>query len=88
MLFLGVQRNNQLLLSRLVKLNTWQRHHAIWFRRLLKELNLPQIEATMICVDNKSTQALAKNPVYCDRSKHIDTRYHFILKCIAKKEVE
>ena len=45
--------------------------HAIWLRRLLKELNLPQIEATMICVDNKSVQALAKNMVYHDRSKHI-----------------
>ena len=62
--------------------------HAIWLRRLLKELNLPQVEATMIYVDNKSAQALAKNSVYHNRSKHIDTRYHFIQKCIAKKEVE
>ncbi|OIT04124.1 retrovirus-related pol polyprotein from transposon tnt 1-94, partial [Nicotiana attenuata] len=62
--------------------------HAIWLRRLLKELNLPQIEATKICIDNKSAQALAKNPVYHDRSKHIDTRYHFIRESIAKKEVE
>lgn len=62
--------------------------HAIWLRRLLKELNLPQMEATEICIDNKSAQALAKNPVYHDRSKHIDTRYHFIRECIAKKEVE
>jgi len=62
--------------------------HAIWLRRLLKELNFPQIEAIEICIDNESAQALAKNPVYHDRSKHIDTRYHFIKKCIAKKEVE
>nr|XP_009757763.1 PREDICTED: uncharacterized protein LOC104210538 [Nicotiana sylvestris] len=61
--------------------------HAIWLRRLLKELNLPQMEATEICIDNKSTQALAKNPVCHDRSKHIDTRYHFIRERIAKKEV-
>ncbi|OIT04828.1 hypothetical protein A4A49_65282, partial [Nicotiana attenuata] len=56
--------------------------------RLSKELNFPQIEATEICIDNKSPQALAKNPVYHDRSKHIDTRYHFIRECIAKKEIE
>ncbi|KZV06675.1 hypothetical protein F511_45844 [Dorcoceras hygrometricum] len=31
---------------------------------------------------------LAKNPVFHERSKHIDTRYHFIRECIAKKEVE
>ncbi|KAK4342495.1 hypothetical protein RND71_038311 [Anisodus tanguticus] len=62
--------------------------HAIWLRRLLNQINLPQIEATTICVDNKSAQTLAKNPVYHDRSKHIDTRYHFLRKCIAKKDVE
>ena len=39
-------------------------------------------------IDNKSAQALAKNPVFHDRSKHIDTRYHFIRECIAKKEIE
>lgn len=42
--------------------------HAIWLRILLKELNLPEIEATIVCVDNKSAQALAKNPVYHERS--------------------
>ena len=40
-----------------------------------------------IFVDNKSTLALAKNPIFHDRSKHIDTRYHFIRECIARKEV-
>jgi hypothetical protein len=33
-------------------------------------------------VDNMSAIALSKNPVYHDRSKHIDTRYHFIRECI------
>ena len=61
--------------------------HAIWLRRLLNELKLTQIEDTMICVDNKFEQALAKNMVYHDRSKHINTRYHFIWEYIAKKEV-
>ena len=42
----------------------------------------------MICADNKSAQALAKNSVYHNRSKHIDTRYQIIRECIAKKEVE
>ncbi|KAH9669846.1 hypothetical protein KPL70_021959 [Citrus sinensis] len=62
--------------------------HAIWLRNLLKELSLPQEEPSEICVDNKSTIALSKNPVFHDRSKHIDTRYHFIRECIARKEVQ
>ena len=61
--------------------------HAIWLRNLLKELQMLQDEATKIFVDNKSTIALAKNPVFHDRNKHIDTRYHFIRECIARKEV-
>ncbi len=49
---------------------------------------MPQEEATEIFVDNKSTIALAKNPVFHDRSKHIDTRYHFLGDCIVKNKVQ
>jgi hypothetical protein len=60
--------------------------HAVWLRNLLKELHMSQVEATEIFVDNKSALALAKNPVFHDRSKHIDTRYHFIRECIARRK--
>ncbi|KAG6496256.1 hypothetical protein ZIOFF_044115 [Zingiber officinale] len=36
--------------------------HAIWLRSLLKEIKFEQSEATQICIDNKSTIALGKNP--------------------------
>ncbi|MCF8701902.1 DDE-type integrase/transposase/recombinase, partial [Corynebacterium sp. MC-10] len=62
--------------------------HAIWMRSLLKELGWPQEDPTTICVDNKSALALAKNPVFHDRSKHIDTRYHYIRECITRKDVQ
>lgn len=62
--------------------------HAIWLRRMLKEIGLPEHRASRIFVDNRSAQALARNPVFHDRSKHIDTRYHFIRECITKKEIE
>ncbi|KAK2978513.1 hypothetical protein RJ640_023759 [Escallonia rubra] len=61
---------------------------AIWLRFLLRELHLPQEESTKIFVDNKSAIALAKNPVFHDRSKHINARYHYITKCITEKAVE
>nr|CCI55332.1 PH01B019A14.1 [Phyllostachys edulis] len=41
-----------------------------------------------LMVDNKSAIALCKNPVHNDRSKHIDTRYHFICKCIEDGKVD
>jgi hypothetical protein len=62
--------------------------HAVWLRNLLKELKMPQEDPVEICVDNKSALALAKNPVFHERSKHIDTRYHFIRECIEKKKVK
>lgn len=48
---------------------------------------MSQEEPTKIFVDNKSTIALAKNPVFHDWSKHIDIRYHYIRECIARKDV-
>lgn len=62
--------------------------HAIWLRKVLNELKFSQKEATEIHVDNKSAIALARNPVFHDRSKHIDTRYHYIRECVANKEVQ
>ncbi|XP_072052139.1 uncharacterized mitochondrial protein AtMg00810-like [Arachis hypogaea] len=52
--------------------------HAIWLKILLKKLHFEQVESTKIMMKNKSAIALAKNPVFHDRSKHIETKYHFI----------
>jgi len=62
--------------------------HAIWLRKLLKELHMPQEDATEIYLDNKSALALSNNPIFHDQSKYIDTKYHFIRECIVKKEVQ
>ena len=34
-------------------------------------------------MDSKSAIELSKNPVYHERSKHIDTRYHYIRECVS-----
>ncbi|GKV41705.1 hypothetical protein SLEP1_g49203 [Rubroshorea leprosula] len=62
--------------------------HAIWLRKLLEMLHMPQDEAITIYIDKKSAIALGKNPMFRDRSKHIDTRYHFIRECIERKDVK
>ncbi|GMI94510.1 hypothetical protein HRI_003120300 [Hibiscus trionum] len=41
-------------------------------------MELKQLGATVIQVDNKSAIELAKNPVNHERSKHIDVRFYFI----------
>ncbi|PKU70954.1 Retrovirus-related Pol polyprotein from transposon TNT 1-94 [Dendrobium catenatum] len=62
--------------------------HAIWLRKLLKEIGYSQVETTKIYVDNKSAIALSKNPVYHKRNKHIDVRFHYIRDHIKDKEVQ
>jgi hypothetical protein len=62
--------------------------HAIWLRRLLKEINFAQEEATQIYLDNKSVIELAKNLIHHERSKHIDVKYHFIREQVKEKKVE
>jgi transposase-like protein len=54
----------------------------------LKELEHPQEEPTVIYVDNQSAIKLAKNPVQHGRSKHIDTRYHFLRDHVKRKTIE
>jgi Reverse transcriptase (RNA-dependent DNA polymerase) len=62
--------------------------HSLWLRKLLKEMNFSQENATNIRVDNKSAIELAKNPVHHERSKHIDVRFHFIREHVKNDDVE
>lgn len=54
----------------------------------MKELHHPQEEATEIYIDNMSAISDAKNPVSHGRSKHIDTKYHFIRDQVKRNEVQ
>ncbi|KAI0495097.1 hypothetical protein KFK09_025244 [Dendrobium nobile] len=51
---------------------------VIWLRRLVAELDHPQHSPTIIHCDNTSAIALAKNPVFHARTKHIEIDHHFI----------
>ena len=50
---------------------------AVWLRRLLSDLGVPQSGPTTIFEDNQAAIAIAKNPVHHDRTKHIDIQFHF-----------
>jgi hypothetical protein len=55
---------------------------GVWLRRMLGELLGQAGGAVTLYVDNKSAIQLCKNPVFHDRSKHIETRFHFIRECV------
>ena len=60
---------------------------AIWLKNLLSEVTSTKIKVVALFVDNNSTIALMKNPIFHGRSKHIDTRYHFIRECIERGQI-
>ena len=60
---------------------------ATWLARLLAELKGEKASTTTLKIDNQSAIALSKNPVFHDRSKHIDVRYHYIRECVEEDRV-
>ena len=50
----------------------------VWLRGLLGELGFPQIEPTPLHADNTSAIQIAANPVFHERTKHIEVDCHFI----------
>nr|GEU55638.1 zinc finger, CCHC-type [Tanacetum cinerariifolium] len=61
---------------------------ALWLKRLLSKLTHSEEEKITIMVDNKSAIVLMKNPVFHERSKHIDTKYHFIRDCVEREDIQ
>ena len=52
---------------------------ACWLRNLYLEMGLLNEHIpTMICGDNEGSLAMARNPQYHKRSKHIDLRWHLL----------
>jgi hypothetical protein len=50
-------------------------------RRVLGELEGPDLVTPSLKVDNRSAVALIKNLVQHGRSKHIEVKYHLVREC-------
>lgn len=50
----------------------------LWLLQLFSELHIPSSTPHVLWCDNKSAIALACNPVFHARTKHIEIDYHFI----------
>ena len=53
---------------------------AVWLRGLLNQLNPGDqaIKTVVIYCDNQGAMALAKNPQFHARIKHIDIQHHYV----------
>ena len=61
---------------------------ALWLRKLLVDFNCEQKGATKIFCDNRSAIAMAKNPAFHGRTKHIDVQHHFIRHLVTDNIIE
>ena len=59
---------------------------VLWISYLLQELKVQLNNTPIMYCDNKSAEALASNPKYHSRTKHIELDLHFVKEHIAKKE--
>jgi hypothetical protein len=61
---------------------------AIYLRALLKDFGFSMKKAIDIGEDNQSCIKMCHNPVMHKRSKHIDTKLHFIRERVENKEIK
>jgi hypothetical protein len=58
-----------------------------WLRMLFKELQVPLPAPPQIWCDNMGAIALASNPIYHARTKHVEVDYHFIREKVLNKDI-
>ena len=55
---------------------------AVWLTQLLGDFKGRDTSTVELKVNNKLVLALLKNPIFHERRKHNDVRYHFIRECL------
>lgn len=50
----------------------------LWISYLLKDLNIKFDLLVIVWCDNKAAIQITENPVYQERTKHLEVDYHFI----------
>jgi hypothetical protein len=61
---------------------------AIRLRKMLVGLFGQEMPPTVIHCDNQSCIKLSENPIFHDRSKHIEIMYHFICDWVQRGTVQ
>lgn len=61
---------------------------AIYLQSFLTELGFKDIARMIIYNDNSEAKMLAVNPVFYDRSKHIDIKYYFVWEAVKNQQLK
>ena len=58
-----------------------------WLRTLLREFGFPAQDPTPLYCDNQAAIHIASNPVFHERTKHIEVDCHFVRAKVESKEI-
>ncbi|XP_076620058.1 uncharacterized protein LOC143341211 [Colletes latitarsis] len=61
---------------------------AIYLQRFFSELGFESKSKINLYCDNQGAIRLAENPVFHNRTKHIDVRHHFVRNVLKEKEIK
>jgi hypothetical protein len=60
---------------------------AVWLRKPVSRLFDQVLDLTVIYCDNQSCVKISENPMFHDRSKHIEIKHYFMCDKVQKGEV-
>ncbi|MCO5603834.1 hypothetical protein L7F22_057987 [Adiantum nelumboides] len=60
---------------------------CVWLRRLMVDLGVGQDTANTIYTDSQSALAVATNPIFHARTKHIEVHYHYVRERLSAREI-
>ena len=84
--YLGLQKSSPQSHALPQRLSTMPAKLA-WLRTLFHELRLFLPHIPILWCDNNSTIALASNPVFHSRTKHIEVDYHYVRACALRRDL-
>jgi len=58
-----------------------------WLRQLLQQLKLGDVKAMKLICDNQAALHIASNPVFHERTKHIEIDCHFVRDKVLSGEI-
>ena len=60
----------------------------IWIKHLLRDMKIDHSETMKMYCDNQAARHIASNPVFHERTKHIEVDCHFIREKVQSGEIE
>lgn len=61
---------------------------VIWLRCVLEDLGESQTEATLLKCDNMSAISMSRNPVFHQKTRHINRKFHFIREALQEGVID